>query len=68
MATYLIGFCDSLIDMLFEYHGGFNGIVGEERVNDVRLIGAVTLVLILILAIVGMEWVTRVSAAKLIRN
>ena len=31
------------------------------RLHDVRLIGSVTLVVILALAIVGMEWVTRVQ-------
>lgn len=59
---YVIGFCDSLFDMLAEYIEGFNGIVAtsDNRLNDVRLIGCCTLVAILALAIVGMEWVTRV--------
>ena len=30
-------------------------------VNDARIIGSVAMVLILLLAIVGMDWVTRVS-------
>merc|ERR1711892_612508 len=36
------------------------------RTNDVRIIGTATLVLILVLAIVGMEWVTRVQKALLV--
>ena len=60
---YVIGFCDSLLDMLNAYVPGFDGIVAtsEDRGNDVRLIGCVVLVLILGLAVVGMDWVTRVS-------
>ncbi len=63
VSMYVIGFCDSLFDMLFEYVEGFNGIVAtpENRLNDVRLIGCCTLVAILALAVVGMEWVTRVT-------
>jgi len=59
---YVIGFCDSLFDMLTEYVDGFSGIIAspEDRLNDVRLIGCCTLVAILALAVVGMDWVTRV--------
>ena len=57
---YIIGFCDALIDMLNQYVPDFEGILGL-RINDVRMIGSITLVLILGLAIVGMDWVTRVS-------
>ena len=48
-AVYLIGFCDSLLDMLEQYMAGYNGILALpiDRINDVRLLGAVTLVLIL---------------------
>ena len=60
---YVIGFCDSLLDMLTEYVDGFSGIVGtiDDRANDIRLIGCICLVCILALAVVGMDWVTRVS-------
>jgi hypothetical protein len=49
--------------MLNEYVPGFDGIVAssDDRGNDVRLIGSVCVVLILGLAVVGMDWVTRVS-------
>ena len=62
-AVYLIGFCDSLLDMLQQYMSGYNGILAlpGDRSNDLRLLGAVTLVLILGLAAVGMDWVTRVQ-------
>ena len=57
---YIIGFCEALLDMLNECITDFDGIVGT-MINDVRMIGCITLVLILGLAIVGMDWVTRVS-------
>ena len=62
VSMYTIGFCESLIDMLFQYVPDFNGIVdASNRTNDVRLIGTITLILVLALAIVGMDWVTRVQ-------
>ena len=63
VATYLIGFVDALLDMLAEYITDFDGIADtiDHRLNDIRWIGAVTLVLVLALAVVGMDWVTRVE-------
>lgn len=64
-AMYVIGFCESLLDMLRQY-AGFNGIFDSEaRLNDIRLIGCVTMVCILILAIVGLDWVNRVELGLL---
>ena len=67
VAVYLIGFCDALLDMLGQYLSGYNGIIASsaDRVNDVSLIGSISLVLILGLAIVGMDWVTRVQIGLL---
>ena len=67
VAVYLIGFCDALLDMLGQYLTGYNGIIAfpADRVNDVRLIGSISLVMILGLAIVGMDWVTRVQIGLL---
>jgi hypothetical protein len=64
---YVIGFCDSVLDMLLEYSTDFDGIVGtaKDRANDIRLIGCISLVAILGLAIVGMDWVTRVRKSNL---
>ena len=56
VAMYVIGFCESLLDMLGQYTYGFNGIVDSmSRLNDIRLIGSVVLVAILGLAIIGKE-------------
>ncbi len=64
VSMYLIGFCEALMDLLSQILPDFTSIVGM-RVNDIRLIGSVSLVLILGLAIVGMDWVTRVQMVLL---
>ena len=61
VAMYIIGFCDALMDMLRLIMPEFYSISGVP-INDIRIIGTVTLVLVLALAIVGMDWVTRVSS------
>ncbi len=72
VSMYTIGFSEALWDMLNQYLGPkdlpeeeeFEGVAGS-RLNDIRIIGSVTLVLILALAFVGMEWVTRVQIGLL---
>jgi len=70
VSMYIIGFAESLLDMFQEYIPGWAGIVDADfvvsRINDVRIIGSITLVLILILAFVGMDWVTRVQKGLLV--
>ena len=60
-----LGFCLSLQDFLMDMDENFQGILpGSTRTdykNDLRLTGSVTLVLLLILAIVGMKWITRIQ-------
>jgi len=70
VSMYIIGFAESLLDMFQDYIPGWEGMVDPDfktfRTNDVRIIGCSTLVLILVLAIVGMDWVTRVQKALLV--
>ncbi len=67
VAMYTIGFCESLVDMLDQYIPDFTGIIDStNRTNDLRVIGTVTLILVLGLAIVGMDWVTRVQMGLLV--
>lgn len=63
VSMYLIGFCESLLDCMKQY-GGIQGIT-TVRLNDIRIIGISGLVAILILAIVGSDWVTRVQIGLL---
>jgi len=70
VAMYTIGFAEALLDMFQNYIPGWNGIVDHDfevfRTNDVRIIGSITIVLILVLAMVGMDWVTRVQKLLLL--
>lgn len=70
VAMYTIGFAESLLDMCEAYIPGWTGIVDHDftvfRTNDVRIIGCGTIVLILVLAMVGMDWVTRVQKLLLV--
>ena len=63
VSMYLIGFCESLLDCMEQY-GGFTGIT-DDRLNDIRIIGVTGLVAIFILAIIGMDWITRVQVGLL---
>lgn len=57
VSLYIIGFCESLNDLLKANNWG-QIIDGGE--NDIRVVGIGVLIAILILAFVGMDWVTRV--------
>ena len=73
VAVHTIGFCDNLLDLVHDLAPSFNGIVPPEegcktdcRINDLRIIGAPVIALILGLAIIGMDWVTRVQKILLV--
>jgi solute carrier family 12 sodium/potassium/chloride transporter 2 len=57
VSMYIVGFCESLQDLVASY----GGVMIDGGLNDIRVIGIITLIGILVLAIVGMDWVTRVS-------
>jgi K-Cl cotransporter len=73
VATYTIGFCDNILDIVFDLAPDFKGIIpydedckSECRLNDLRIMGTPVIVGILCLAIVGMDWVTRVQKLLLV--
>lgn len=57
VSMYIVGFCESLQDLL----SGFGVTIIDGASNDIRVVGLITLIGILVLAVVGMDWVTRVS-------
>ena len=67
VATYILGFCGNLFDLIYEVTD-FPGILAtdKDRLNDLRMIGSIVLILLVIIAIVGMNWVTRVQKFLLI--
>lgn len=58
VSMYIVGFCESVQDVLRTL--GYS--ILDNGTNDIRLIGTIVLLGILVLAFVGMDWVTRVSA------
>nr|CAD7437551.1 unnamed protein product [Timema bartmani] len=62
VSMYIVGFCESLQDLLRTF--GITLIDGST--NDIRVVGIGTLVGILVLAMVGMDWVTRTQMVLLI--
>ena len=67
VSVYIIGFVSSLRDLLMD-EGVITvnqGVIGGKE-HDVRLIGSVTLVVLLAVTLVGMEWVTRAQKILLI--
>ena len=64
VAVYIIGFVESLLDLLEDNVKNFS-LMGAED-HDTRLIGSVTLVVLLTVTLVGMEWVTRVQKILLL--
>ncbi|XP_065560034.1 bumetanide-sensitive sodium-(potassium)-chloride cotransporter-like isoform X2 [Artemia franciscana] len=52
VAMYIVGFCESMNDLLKR----FGVQIVDGGINDVRIIGAITLVGCTIIVLVGMEW------------
>uniref|UniRef100_T1HM58 Uncharacterized protein n=1 Tax=Rhodnius prolixus TaxID=13249 RepID=T1HM58_RHOPR len=61
VSMYIVGFCESLQDLV----RSFGGTILDNGTNDIRVVGVVTLVGILVLAFVGMDWVTRTQMCLL---
>merc|ERR1712223_1527729 len=74
VATYTIGFAESLLDLLADVVPTWDGIVVTQaecavagcRDNDVRIIAAPALVLFLVIAFAGMDWVARIQKSLLV--
>lgn len=55
-AMYVVGFCESMTDLLASY--GLSIVDGD--VQDVRIIGSFTILLLTVIVVVGMEWESKV--------
>ncbi|EDO49361.1 predicted protein [Nematostella vectensis] len=60
VAMYVVGFAETVRDLLKE-----NGALIVDEVNDVRIIGLITIVFILAVALVGLKWVVRTQVILL---
>ena len=63
-----LGFVDNLLGLIYDV-SDFKGIVAtmDNILNNLRLIGAPVIVLLLVLAVAGMKWVTRVQKLLLFK-
>lgn len=55
-AMYVVGFCESLNSLL----GSFEMRIIDGGIQDARIIGSITIVILLIIVVVGMEWEAKV--------
>ncbi|KAB7505215.1 hypothetical protein Anas_08286, partial [Armadillidium nasatum] len=61
-STHIIGFVNAMQDMFKEYFDKSEIIPGiGGGLNDVRVLGTITLICVLVLALIGMDWVTRIN-------
>ncbi|XP_058839073.1 bumetanide-sensitive sodium-(potassium)-chloride cotransporter-like isoform X2 [Topomyia yanbarensis] len=61
-AMYVVGFCESMTDLLATF--GLQIIDGE--VQDIRIIGCITIVILLGIVVIGMEWEAKAQIVLLI--
>lgn len=58
IALHTVGFCEALSDMLEDYWGVQ---IVDGGLNDIRIIGSITLVVLGMIVSIGMEWEAKVS-------
>lgn len=56
-AMYVVGFCESMNDLL----RSFEVQIVDGHVQDIRIIGSITIVILTIIVVVGMEWEAKVN-------
>lgn len=61
-AMYVVGFCESMNSLLKSY----DVHIIDGGVQDVRIIGSITIFLLLIIVVVGMEWEAKAQIVLLI--
>uniref|UniRef100_W8AQQ8 Bumetanide-sensitive sodium-(Potassium)-chloride cotransporter n=2 Tax=Ceratitis capitata TaxID=7213 RepID=W8AQQ8_CERCA len=61
-AMYVVGFCESMLDLLKSF--GLSIIDGG--IQDVRIIGCITITILLVIVVVGMEWEAKAQIGLLI--
>ncbi|XP_069758934.1 solute carrier family 12 member 1 isoform X2 [Narcine bancroftii] len=61
VAMYVVGFAETVVDILKE-----NNALMVDPINDVRIIGCITIVVLLSITVAGMEWETKAQVILLI--
>lgn len=57
-AMYVVGFCESMLDLLRSF--GMQIVDGD--IQDIRIIGSITIVILLLIVVIGMEWEAKVCS------
>lgn len=61
-AMYVVGFCESMNSLLASFHIS----IVDGGAQDVRIIGSVTIIILLFIVVVGMEWEAKAQIVLLI--
>ncbi|XP_037939508.1 bumetanide-sensitive sodium-(potassium)-chloride cotransporter isoform X2 [Teleopsis dalmanni] len=61
-AMYVVGFCESMLDLL----KSFGVSIIDGGIQDVRIIGSITILILLVIVVVGMEWEAKAQIGLLI--
>ena len=61
-AMYVVGFSESMTDLL----KSFDVSIVDGATQDVRIIGSITIVILLVIVVVGMEWEAKVNMQILV--
>ncbi|XP_040913487.1 solute carrier family 12 member 1 [Toxotes jaculatrix] len=61
VAMYVVGFAETMVELLQD-----NSLVMVDEINDLRIIGCITVVLLLAISVAGMEWEAKAQIVLLI--
>ncbi|PKU43039.1 solute carrier family 12 member 2 [Limosa lapponica baueri] len=61
VAMYVVGFAETVVELLKE-----NGTLMVDEMNDIRIIGAITVVVLLGISVAGMEWEAKAQIVLLV--
>ncbi|XP_056228065.1 solute carrier family 12 member 1 isoform X1 [Seriola aureovittata] len=61
VAMYVVGFAETVVDLLKE-----NALLMVDEINDIRIVGCITVVLLLAISVAGMEWEAKAQIVLLI--
>ncbi|XP_071450264.1 bumetanide-sensitive sodium-(potassium)-chloride cotransporter-like isoform X1 [Hetaerina americana] len=61
-AMYVVGFCEAMVDLL----GTFELSISGDKVHDIRIIGSITIILLLGIVVIGMEWEAKAQLVLLV--
>ncbi|KAB5574617.1 hypothetical protein PHYPO_G00211060 [Pangasianodon hypophthalmus] len=61
VAMYVVGFAETVVDLLKD-----NNAIMVDEVNDIRIVGCITVVLLLGISVAGMEWEAKAQIVLLV--